>query len=405
MNIPFGTVSINDVTKNLIAQCLENNRISSGKLVRKFEDSFAKTIGVKHAVAVSSGTDADTLALAVLYDLGANRNDEVVVPALSFVSTGNAVLHAGFTPVFVDVDKDTMNIDTQQIESVITKRTRAILPVHLMGKPADLDKINKIAQKYGLHVIEDAAEAYGASYKGKPIGGHGNLVAFSLYVAHMITTGEGGIVVTDNDSYAKILRSLRAHGRACKCKECVSNITSGYCEKRFGDKDKGDIRFLFERIGYSSKMNELEAAVGIGTLVNYDDILLKRRNNLLEMIHRFQEFTEFFWTFTEEDHELIGPHAFPFIVKDNTSFTRNQLMINLEHNGIDARTLFSSIPTQCAGYEFLGHSLGDFPNAENIGKNGIHIGLHQDIGSKEIDWFMDCLKRFIDNSWRNNEKL
>jgi dTDP-4-amino-4,6-dideoxygalactose transaminase len=364
-------------------------------MVREFEERFASLIGVKEAVAVSSGTDADTLALAVLHDLGARRGDEIIVPALSFVSTGHAVLQAGFIPKFVDVDRTTLNINTDKIEEVVNERTRAIMPVHLMGKPAPMDKIRTIAEKYKLLVIEDAAEAYGATYKGENVGTLGNMAAFSLYVAHVITTGEGGIIVTNDDGYAEILRSLRAHGRACKCKTCISNISSGYCEKRFNNKERDDIRFCFERIGFSSKMNEFEAALGLGNLDIYHDILQKRHKNLLRMIEGFQNFSDYLWTFREEVNERIGPHAFPFVVCEGAPFTRNELMIYLEQQGIDARTLFSSIPTQCGGYEFLGYRTGNFPNAEYIGKNGIHIGVHQDITDEDVDWFIDCIAKWI----------
>jgi dTDP-4-amino-4,6-dideoxygalactose transaminase len=395
MIIPFGTVNITQKSKGLVIECLNRGRISGGKLVRQFEKRIADLIGVKEAVAVSSGTDADMLAIAVLHDLGAKRNDEVIMPALSFVASGNAVLHAGFTPIFVDVDRNTLNIDPSKIESVITERTKAIMPVHLMGKPAEMDSIINIAKKHDLLVIEDAAEAYGAVYKGRNIGCIGDMAAFSLYVAHIITTGEGGIVLTNNEQFAEILRSLRAHGRACKCKQCISNISSGYCEKRFSDPQKGDIRFHFERVGYSSKMNELEAAIGLGCLDNYEEILMKRRKNLMTMIERFQQFDEYLWTFREEAHEQIGPHAFPFVVREDMPFTRNQLLLQLEHSGIDARTLFSSIPTQCGGYEFLRYKTGDCPNAEYIGMNGIHIGVHQDVSEADIDVFIKCVKDFI----------
>jgi len=395
IKIPFGTVQITPKAKKLVGECLDKGRISSGRLVRKFEQKFSGLMGVQEAVSVSSGTEAITLALAVLYDLGAKRGDEIILPALSFVATGNAVLHAGFKPVFVDIDPDTMNIDPALIESAITKNTRAILPVHLMGKPAEMNTICEISRRHRLLVIEDAAEAYGAVYRGKNIGSIGDLAAFSLYVAHIITTGEGGIVITNNKNYAEILRSLRSHGRACKCPVCISNTSSGYCEKRFANKDIGDIRFNFERVGYSCKMNELEAAIGLGTLDHYDNIVEKRHSNLLKMIEGFNPFAQYLWTFREEDHEKIGPHAFPFVVKEGAPFSRDDLMIFLEKNGIDARTLFSSIPTQCGGYEFLGYRLGDFPQAEYIGHNGIHIGVHQDIHDAEIVWFLELISEFL----------
>ncbi len=192
MKIPFGTMSITEKSKKLINEILESKRVSSGKYVREFEKKFAKLVGTKEAVALSSGTDAVTLALAVLYDFGAERNGEIIVPALSFVATGNAVLQAGFKPVFVDIEKETLNIDPKKIEQVITEKTRAIIAVHLMGKPADMDSIRNIAKKHNLYVIEDAAEAHGTVYKGKNVGTLGDMAAFSLYIAHMVTTIEGG---------------------------------------------------------------------------------------------------------------------------------------------------------------------------------------------------------------------
>jgi dTDP-4-amino-4,6-dideoxygalactose transaminase len=228
MKVPFGTISITQESRDLINKIINSGKVSNGKYVREFEEKFAKLVNAKEAVAVSSGTDADILALAVLYDFGAKRGDEVIVPALSFVATGNAVLHAGFKPVFIDIEKETLNINPYLIEKEITKKTRAIVPVHLMGKPAKMDIINKIAKKHNLHVIEDAAEAHGAVYKGKNVGEWSDMSAYSLYLAHIITTVEGGIVTTNNEEFSEILRSLRSHGRACKCKICVLNTTSGY---------------------------------------------------------------------------------------------------------------------------------------------------------------------------------
>ena len=164
--VPFGTVSITDKAKKLIDEAIAGRWLTKGKYVKEFEEKFAGLFGVKYGVAVSSGTDADAIACAVLYDFGARRGDEIIVPALTFVATGNAVLQAGFKPVFVDVRRETLNMDPAKIEQAITPRTRAIMPVHLMGKPAAMDEIMAMARKHKLYVIEDAAEAHGAEYKG-----------------------------------------------------------------------------------------------------------------------------------------------------------------------------------------------------------------------------------------------
>lgn len=395
-SLPFGTITITDTAKRLIYEALDSRRISCGRLVREFEDRFAALLGVEEAVAVSSGTDADILALAILHDLGASRGDEVIVPALSFVATGNAVVHAGFTPVFVDIERETLNIDSSMIEAAITPRTRAIMPVHLMGKPADMDSINAIAKKHGLLVVEDAAEAHGALYKGRPAGSLGDLAAFSTYVAHIITTGEGGVITTNSPEHAEILRSLRSHGRNCTCKRCVMNTDEvTWCAKRFRGEGGEDVRFTFDRIGYSCKMNELEAAIGIGALEVYNEILKKRHENLIYVLERFDMFAPWLSTIREEPHERIGPHAIPIIINEGAPFSRAELTQHLEKNGIETRTLFASMPTQCPGFAYLGYRLGQFPVAEYMGNNGIHVGVHQDAGIGDMEYLVETMQIFI----------
>ncbi|MFN4226868.1 MAG: DegT/DnrJ/EryC1/StrS family aminotransferase [Candidatus Ratteibacteria bacterium] len=391
--ISFGTIEITEKAKKIINEILNTKRVAQGKYVRQFEEKFAEFVGSKYAVAVSSGTDAIALALSVMYDYGAKRGDEVILPSLTFIGTANAVLMAGFKPIFVDVELDTLNINPEKIEEKITERTRAILVVHLMGKPAKIDKILKIAKKYNLFLIEDSAEAHGAKYKDKFVGTFGDMGCFSTYVAHIISTVEGGIVITDNKNYAEILRSLRAHGRACKCVVCILNTSSGYCKKRF--KYGRDIRFVFERVGFSSKMNEIEAAIGLGNLEIYEEILEKRRINFFKLKEIFKEFEKYFYTMDEKGNEKLGPHAFPFILKENCKFKRDQLVNFLNKNGIDTRDLFASIPTQTPGYEFLGYKKGDFPVSEYIGDNGIHIGVHQEITDEDIEYIGNLIRKFI----------
>jgi len=393
MDVPFGTMSVTESSKKLIAQILDSGRLTSGKYVREFEQRFAELIGTREAVAVSTGTDADTLALAVIYDYGAQRGDEVIVPALSFVATGNAVLHAGFSPVFVDVEMDSFNIDPARIEAAISERTVAIMPVHLMGKPAEMDEINRIAGEHDLFVIEDAAEAHCSKYKGRNIGTLGDMAAYSTYAAHMISTIEGGIITTNDMRYAEILRSLRSHGRACNCADCVMNAGATYCAKRFVDGK--DIRFNFERIGYSCKMNELEAAVGIGNLEAWPQHLASRKKNLQYLLDAFKQFAPDLMTFRIESYEEIGPHAFPIIVGPTAKFSRDQLVSHLSAHRIDSRHMFLSMPTQCPGFAFLGYKLGQFTVSEYIGEHGLHIGIHQDLNLSHMEYIVGTLAEFI----------
>ncbi len=393
MKIPFGTITITKETKTLVNEVLDSGNLSCGQKVREFENKFAALVGVKEAIAVSSGTDALIIALSVLYEYGAQRGDEVIVPAMTFIATANAILAAGFTPVFADIEKHTLNINTDEIQKLITKRTVAILPVHLMGKPADMDTINNIAQRNNIKVIEDAAEAHGAKYKGKHIGSLGNMTCYSLYVAHIITSIEGGIITTNNSKEAGILRSLRSHGRACKCNTCVLNKGES-CKKRF--KENQDIRFSFERAGFSCKMNELEAAVGLASLSLYQETIQTRRNNLLTLINDLKQFNKYFYVIEEEKWEEIGPHAFPILIKEDVPFTRDEFVCYLNLQGIDTRNLFSCIPTQCKGYEFLQYRVGDFPISEYIGDNALHIGVHQDLSRPHLEYIIKIITNFLE---------
>lgn len=367
--VPFGTVSLTDKSKELINVALDGNWVTRGPNVAEFEKRFAALFGVKEAVAVSSGTDADAICCAALYDFGAKRGDEVIVPALTFVASGNSILQAGLTPVFVDIERATLNIDPTKIEAAITPKTRAIMVVHLMGKPAKMDAIMAIAQKHDLIVIEDTAEAHGAKYKNQNCGTIGDMAAYSLYAAHIVTTIEGGIATTNNTKMAQAMRSLRNHGMEGK--------------------------FDATRIGFSSKMNELEAAVGLGNLDIFDHILGTRRRNLLYLIDKFKQFEEYFIVLKEEDHEFIGPHAFSIVLKENCPFSKDEFVKYIEANGVDSRNLFFSIPTQCPAYAFLGKKLGDFPEAEYCSEYGTHIGIHQDLEIEQLDHVVEVVQNFL----------
>jgi dTDP-4-amino-4,6-dideoxygalactose transaminase len=367
--IPFGTVSITPEARRLINGALEAKWVTKGRYVKEFEEKFAALFGMKHGVAVSSGTDANALACATLYDCGARRGDEVIVPALSFIATGNAVFQAGLTPVFVDIKRETLTIDPDKIEAKITKRTRAIMPVHLMGKPAEMDKVMALAKKHGLKVIEDAAEAHGAEYRGQKVGAIGDMSCFSLYAAHIVTTIEGGIILTNCDRTAEAARSLRNHGMTGK--------------------------FTFQRIGFSAKMNEIEAAVGLGNIEIFKDILAKRRRNMLYLIDKFRRFDRYFITLKEEPYEKLGPHAFSIILREGLGFTKDEFVAYIEEKGIDSRNLFYSMPTQCPSYAFLGYKLGDFPEAEYCSDNGTHIGIHQDIEIDQLDYVVEVVEDFL----------
>ena len=371
MRVSFGELRIGEVARQRIQASLEKNWVSEGENVADFERLFAARFGYRHAVAVSSGTDACLVACAALYALGARRGDEIIVPACSFVATSNAVLAAGFVPRFVDIEVETLNIDPARIEEAITPRTRAIQVVHTMGKPCDMDAILEIGDRRGLPVLEDCCEAHGASYGGRLVGSLGRIGAFSFYAAHLICSGEGGMVVTADGEFDALLRSIRSHGRP-----------------------SGDTYFDFQRFGLNAKMNDLEAAIGIEGVSQFDEVFARRREILRTLLERTTDLGEYARFLQERPGERIAPHAFPLVLRD-PALDRNRLYAFLEERGIQCKTLFGSLPTQHPAFAFLGHRPGEFPAAEYVGQNGLHFGCHQYLSDDDVGFVVDTLHEYF----------
>lgn len=374
MRINFGDLQIGDIAKEYFQRIFDKNWASEGDNVKEFEGKFAKKFEYRHAIATSSGTDADTCCCASLYDIAnAKRGDEIIVPALCFVACANSVLAAGFVPKFVDIELETLNIDPFKIENAITDKTRAIMAVHTMGKPCEMNKILKIAKDYNLKIIEDACEAHGAIYKNQNIGTIGDMGTFSFYTAHQIVCGEGGMVVTNDDEIADIIRSVKSHGRP-----------------------PGNIYFDFQRIGFNSKMNDLEAALGLEGIAKFDEHFNKRKENLYKLLELTEDLSEYFYFIKEEDYEKISPHAFPLVIKNENEIDRNNLYKCLESEGIQCKTLFGSLPTQHNAFKFLDYKYGQFPVAEYVGNNGLHFGMHQYLNEDDLYFISDVLHKYFE---------
>ncbi|MCP4230104.1 MAG: DegT/DnrJ/EryC1/StrS family aminotransferase [bacterium] len=396
--ITVGTVKVGPKAIGLVVKALEAGRISSGTLVQRFEQKFAAYYGDISATAVSSGTDADTVAYASLFDYGAQRGDEIIIPALAFISVANSAMHVGLQPVFVDINRENYNINPSKIEEAITDRTRAIVAVHNFGRPCDMDAIMDIARRHGLTVIEDCAEAHGAKYKGFLLGTIGAMGTFSFYVAHILTTGEGGMLITDDPQRAEIFRSLRAHGRSCVCRVCIMNTDSAYCSMRFSADENGetvDSRFFNERIGFSAKMNEMEAALGIEAMEQIDEIIAARREIMAYFNDAFERYSDWLHIFEEGPGEYISPLSYPLLVQLEAPFTRSEITKYLERKGIDTRPAFGCIPTQQPAYSWMDYEPGDFPEAEYVGKNGFYIGCHQNIDEEDRAYVVKVFEEFL----------
>jgi len=367
--ITLGTVNISNKTKDLMREALDKGIIGQGDYIREFEKKFADFLGVKHAITTANGTLADACALAAVKEKDDFQRDEVIVPALTFIAQINALYYNHLKPVFVDVGYD-YQIDIKKIEEKITEKTLAVMPAHLLGKPAEMDKILSLAKKHNLYVIEDACEALGSKYKDKFCGTIGDIGCFSFFVSHSITTGEGGVIVTDNEELADLARSLRNHGR-----------------KSNNPEDK----FIFPRIGFSAKMNVLEAIIGLGVINELPQYIEKRHQNMNKLNGFLAK-----KCFPERKNEYIVPHAFPILV--NSKETRDELLKLLpEKYGIEARQIFYSIPSQSQAYQFLEEKEGSYPVAEDIGQRGLYLPCHQNLTGEDIGKITDFIKLCFKN--------
>ena len=371
MRVKFGDLKIGDIAKKYIQRALDENWASEGTNVEEFERKFADKFGYKHAIATSSGTDADIVSCASLYDFGAKRGDEIITGALSFVATANSILAAGFIPKFADIEVETLNIDPAKIEEAITDKTRAIMVVHTMGKPCKMDSIMEIAKVHNLKIIEDSCEAHGATYKDRVVGSIGDMGTFSFYAAHVVVCGEGGMVVTSNDEIATVVRSVKSHGRPF-----------------------GSIYFDFQRIGFNSRMNELTAAIGLEGVEHFAETFDTRKRNLYKLLELTNELSGYLYLLKEESYEKVSPHAFPIVLRDKR-YDRNKLYSYLESKGIQCKTLFGSLPTQHNAFKFLNYRYGQFPESEYVGENGLHFGIHQYLDEDDLIYIADTLKAYF----------
>ncbi len=369
--VSFGHIEVGESARRWLREALDRNWVSEGPNVKRFEAEFSTRFGYPHSVAVSSGTDAGIVAMSALLDRGAGRGDEVITPALAFTATANCILAAGLTPRFVDVELDTLNIDPTLIEAAITPRTRAIQVVHTMGKPCKMDAILEIARRRRLTVIEDACEAHGATLNGRTVGSFGAMGIFSFYAAHMICSGEGGMIVTGDPELDGLCRSIRSHGRR-----------------------GGQLYFHFDRVGYNSKMNDLEAAIGLEGLEQFDHTFSVRRRFLTTLWELLAPLEDRLILYRDAPGEVTCPHAVPVVLRD-PSTPMDGLYEHLETRGIQCKTLFGSLPTQHRAFAFLGYPTGSFPVAERIGRTGLHFGVHQYLTDADITYVAECVAAYF----------
>lgn len=366
-------------------------QVTMGEKVRQFEGMFARYLGVKHATMVHSGSSANLLALSILTNpVLPNRikpGDEIITPAITWATTVWPIINCGAVPVLVDVDLDTFNIKPDEIEKAITRKTRAIMPVHLLGNPCDMPRIMEIAQKHNLFVLEDTCEAHGAEVNGQRVGTFGDLATFSFFFSHHITTIEGGMVVTNNDSLKELARALRVFGwiRDLKDKEEIAQ------------KHKGiDPRFLFINTGYNFRPTEIQAAFGIHQIGKLEKFIEIRRDNARYWKERLERFSSSLLVHDERKNTRHVWYGYPLTVKPGAPFTREDLTSFLESKGVETRPIMAgNIDEQPAMRLFQYRKVGDLPNSRLIMRNSFFFGNHQGIGEEERQALADYIGEFL----------
>lgn len=354
--IPVAAPLLDGREREYVLECLDSTWISSaGRFIGEFESRFAAFCGVKHAVATNNGTTALHLALVAL---GVGPGDEVIIPTLTYIATANCVSYCGATPVLADCDPRTMNLDPAAVERLVTPRTRGIIPVHLYGHPVDMDPLLRLAERHGLFVLEDAAEAVGARYRGRRTGALGHCATFSFFGNKIITTGEGGMVTTDDDDLAARLRLYRGQGM-----------------------DPGR-RYWFPVIGYNYRMTNVAAAIGLGQLERIDHHLARRREVAAAYRERLAPLGERLILPVEEPWAEHVYWMYTVLLGAATPATRDQVMARLDAVGVETRPVFYPMH-ELPPYQGLAGA--GFPVATDCAARGINLPTYAQLSHADID--------------------
>ena len=359
--IPVNTPLFGGNEKKYLNECIDSGWISSeGPFIKKFEDSFAKSVGRKYAVAVTNGTAAIDVAITVL---GIKAGDEVILPTFTIISCVMQIIRIGAIPVFVDCERDTWNMNVNEIESKITSKTKAVMIVHIYGLPVDIDQILRIAKKYNLKVIEDAAEMHGQTYKNKPCGSFGDVSTFSFYPNKHITTGEGGMVVTNNEEFYSHSLSLR--------NLCFQP------EKR---------RFVHEELGWNLRMTNMQTAIGLAQLERLDEAIIRKReigrnyNNLLAGLEDYIQLPVEKLEYADNIYWVYG-----IVLNKNLNINAEIIMKELADEGIGTRPFFYPMHMQPIVKNYGLNTDARYPNSEYISEFGFYLPSGLGLLNNEIE--------------------
>ncbi len=364
----FGSPLIQDEEINEVVQSLKTGWLGTGPKVAKFEEEFKQYTGAKYALAVNSCTAALHLSMLVL---GLKPGDEVITTPMTFAATANTIIHVGATPVLVDCDPETQLIDPQKIEDAITPRTRAIIPVHLTGRPCNMDAIEDIAQRHNLTVIEDAAHAIETKYKGKKVGNISRLTCFSFYVTKNIVTGEGGMVTTNDEDLANKIKMYALHG------------LSRDAWKRFSDDGYKHYQVVFP--GYKYNMMDLQAAIGIHQLRRVDK-WLERRNEIWTMYQQAFAKLPVELPPADEADTTHARHLYTLMIdKEKAGISRDEFMGKLHQKNIGTGVHYLGIHLHPYYQDTYGYKPSDFPNATWFSERTVSLPLSAKLSNSDIE--------------------
>ncbi len=370
---------------------------ASGKLkIEKFESQWSNFIGTKNGIMVNSGSSANLVAFYILTNPTLNNRllpgDEVIIPALNWSTSVTPLYALGLKPVFVDVEKKNYCMDVSELSKALSPKTRAIMAVHLLGFPIDMDELMNFARENNLYVIEDTCESHGAEWNGQKLGSFGDLSTFSFYLSHHISTIEGGMIMTNNDDLAELGRIIRSQG-------VMRNVKSlEYKEKINKQYPAIDPRFLFANTGYNFRPTEMEGAIGTVQFNRFTSYLDKRTELAEFYMEKLKEFSSFLETPIIKSNTKCAWFGYPVMLKDNSSFHMKDLTNFLESHKIETRPVMSGDFTQHPVADIFDHKIvGDLKNTRYIHSNAFFIGIHAGITNSQREYVISKFREFFSN--------
>ncbi|MDR0971356.1 MAG: lipopolysaccharide biosynthesis protein RfbH [Bacteroidales bacterium] len=380
--------------------------LTSGRYADRFEREFAEIMQQKYCMLVNSGSSANLLAISALTsplmgEKKLKKGDEVLTVAAGFPTTINPIIQNGLTPLFVDVELETLNIDVSSLENAISEKTKAIILAHTLGNPFNLDYISSFAKKHNLFLIEDCCDAVGSKYDGKMVGTFSDIATTSFYPAHHITMGEGGGVLTQNGLLRKIIISLRDWGRDCYCNPGKDNSCNHRFDAQYGNLPLGyDHKYVYSHIGYNLKLTDMQAAIGVAQLKKLPSFIEKRKENFSKIFANLKQYEEYIILPKATEKSDPSWFGFPFSVRENKRFNRKDLAKYLEEKKILTRQLFAGNITKQPAFinnDINYRVFGELKNTDYIMNNTIFIGVYPGIDDEKLSYIFSVFDNFFNN--------